>query len=132
MAAASHRRPGESALTTTKTFDYHALLERFGGDEEFARSLLGVALRSSGTLPTELRNACAAADFATLARLAHKVKGTVGDLVATTLQSQARDAELAARASDPGAIALNLGLADALEEFLAEVRGVLVRPPEAT
>jgi HPt (histidine-containing phosphotransfer) domain-containing protein len=119
-------------VTTTRTFDYRALLDRFGGDEEFARSLLGVALRSSGTLPTELRNACAAADFATLARLAHKVKGTAGDLVATTLQSRARDAELAARASDPGAIALNLGLAAVLDEFLEEVRGVMARPPEST
>jgi HPt (histidine-containing phosphotransfer) domain-containing protein len=121
-------------VTSTRSFDRQALLDKFGGDEEFVQSLLGVTLRSSGTLPTELRNACAAADFELLARLAHKVKGTAGDLVATMLQSQARDAELAARASDSGAIALNLGLADTLDEFLEEIRGVMTRcgPREAT
>ena len=115
-------------MTTSRTFDHPALLDKFGGDEEFVRSLLGVTLRSSGALPTELRNACAAADFATLATLAHKIKGTAGDIVATTLQSQAREAELAARASDPGAIGLGLELADTVDEFLAEVRSAIGRP----
>ena len=115
-------------VTTYRTFDRESLLDKLGGDEEFVRSLLGVAVRSSGTLPTELRNACATADFATLARLAHKVKGTAGDLVADALQQRARNAELAARASEPGAIALNLDLADALDEFLDEVRSAAARP----
>jgi two-component system sensor histidine kinase/response regulator len=115
-------------VTTFRTFDPEALLDKFGGDEEFIRSLLGVTLHSSGTLPTELRAACAAADFGALARLAHKVKGTAGDIVATTLQSCAREAELAARASDPNAIALNLELADTVEEFLGDVRSAMARP----
>jgi HPt (histidine-containing phosphotransfer) domain-containing protein len=74
-----------------------------------------------------LRDACAVADFARLARLAHKVKGTAGDLVAATLQSRAREAELAARASGPDAIGLNLGLADTLDEFLDELRSAAAR-----
>ena len=115
-------------MTSFNTFDPPGLLEKFGGDGEFVRSLLGVTLRSSGTLPTDIRNACAAADFATLATLAHKVKGTAGDIVATTLQSQARAAELAARAADPGAIGLGLELADTVDEFLAEVRSAIGRP----
>jgi len=116
-------------VTTSTTFDHRALLDKFGGDDEFVRSLLGVTLRSSGTLSTELRNACAAADFATLATLAHKVKGTAGDIVATPLQARAREAELAARASEPSAIGLGLELADTLDEFLAEVRTAVSRPP---
>ena len=88
-------------------FDWAALVDKFGGDEEFVRSLLGVTLRASSSLPMELRNACAAADFATLAGLAHKVKGTAGDIVATALQFQARDAELAARAGNFAALAQN-------------------------
>ena len=111
-----------------RTFDAQALLDKFGGDDEFVRSLLGVTLRSSGTLPTELRGACAAADFESLARLAHKVKGTAGDVVATTLQDLAREAEIAARGCDPDAIALNLGLADTIDEFLAEIRNAIARP----
>jgi HPt (histidine-containing phosphotransfer) domain-containing protein len=114
-------------VTTSRTFDHPALLDKFDGDEEFVRSLLGVTLRSSGTLPTELRNACAAADFAALATLAHKIKGTAGDIVAATLQSQARGAEVAARAADPGAIGLGLELADTMDEFLGEVRSAVSR-----
>ncbi|HET9695132.1 MAG TPA: Hpt domain-containing protein [Steroidobacteraceae bacterium] len=104
------------------TFDRRALLEKFGGDEEFMRALLDVALRTSAPLPAALRSACAQADFAVLAGLAHKVKGTAGDLVATAVQTRARDAELAARACDPGAVGLNLELADALDEMLEEIR----------
>ena len=114
-------------MTGFQTFDQAALLEKLGGDREFVHSLLEVALRSNGNLPAELRNACAAADFATLARLAHKVKGTAGDLVAVALQSRAREAELAARASEPDAIGLNLGLADTLDEFLDELRSAAAR-----
>ena len=114
-------------MTAFRTFDQAALLEKLGGDREFVHSLLEVALRSTGNLPTELRDACAAADFATLARLAHKVKGTAGDLVAVELQSRAREAELAARASEPDAIGLNLGLADTLDEFLDELRSAGAR-----
>ena len=105
-----------------QTFDWHALLAKFEGDEDFARALLGVALRSSGSLPTDLRNACVAADYPALARLAHKVKGTAGDLVAAGLLVCARDAELAAREADPASIDMNLALADALDALLAEVR----------
>ena len=111
-----------------KFFDWAALVDKFGGDEEFVRSLLGVTLRASSSLPAELRNACAAADFATLAGLAHKVKGTAGDIVATALQFQARDAELAARATEADAIGMNLQLADTLDEFLGEVRSAVGRP----
>jgi HPt (histidine-containing phosphotransfer) domain-containing protein len=123
----SLRRDRPEIVTDYRTFDQAALLEKLGGDREFVRSLLGVALRSNGNLPTELRNASAAADFATLARLAHKVKGTAGDLVAVALQSRAREAELAARASDPDAIGLNLELADTLDELLDELRSAAAR-----
>ena len=109
-------------MTAPDSFDRNALLAKLGGDDEFVRGLLGVALRTSGTLPTDLRNACAAADFTALARIAHKVKGTAGDLVAEPLRAQARDAELAARAADPGAIELNLALADALDGLLEDLR----------
>ena len=117
--------PDSRIVAEYRTFDAQALLDKFGGDEEFVRSLLDVTLRASGTVPRDLRAACAAADFESLARLAHKVKGTAGDVVATTLQARAREAELAARAAEPGAIALNLELADTLDEFLGEARGAI-------
>ena len=108
------------------TFDWNALVDKMGGDEDFVRSLLAVAVRSSAALPAELRGASAARDLAGLARLAHKIKGTAGDLVATQLQSRAGETELAARASDPGAVGLGLALAEALERLLDELRRHLV------
>jgi HPt (histidine-containing phosphotransfer) domain-containing protein len=114
-------------VTTYSTFDWNALLERLGGDAEFVRGLLGIALRSSAGLPDELRDACAAADFERLAWLAHKVKGTAGDLVAEPLRVRAQDAEIAARDGDAGAMEQNRALADALDALLADVREACTR-----
>ena len=110
---------------TATTFDRQALLDRFGGDAEFVRSLLDVALRSSAALPAELRRASAGEDFASVARLAHKLKGTAGDLVAEALQARARETELAARAAEPRAIGLGVELADALDLLLDELRAAV-------
>jgi HPt (histidine-containing phosphotransfer) domain-containing protein len=107
-----------------RLFDWNALLEKLGGDQVCVRSLLGIALRSSAPLPDELRHASAQADFASLARIAHKVKGTAGDLVAEGLRNRARDTELAARESNPDASRLGLKLADALDALLAELRAI--------
>ena len=105
-----------------RTFNWDALLDKLGGDEEFVGSLLAVALNSNTSMPADLRAACASVNFADLARLAHKVKGTAGDLVADELRERAREAELSAREGKPEALQLGQGLADALDEFLAELR----------
>lgn len=104
------------------TFDLAALLAKLGGDESFVRSLLGIALRSSESLPDELRAACAQGDYAGLARLAHKVKGTAGDLVAEALRERALAAEIAAREAHPDALALGLDVAGGLDALLEELR----------
>ena len=105
-----------------RTFDWDALLDKLGGDEDFVGSLLGVALRSNASMAADLRAACAAANYSELARLAHKVKGTAGDLVAIGLQDRAREAELSAREAKPESLPLGLRLADALDDFLSELR----------
>ena len=106
------------------TFDWNRLLEKFGGDQALVRTILAIAVRTSEQMPGELRSASALADFAGLARIAHKVKGTAGDLVAAELRDRARDTELAARASDPTALVLGLQLAEALEALLIELRSI--------
>jgi two-component system sensor histidine kinase/response regulator len=107
-----------------KTFDWDALLDKLDGDEAFVRSLLEVALRSNASMPADLRAACQSGDYPTLARLAHKVKGTAGDIVAEPLRERARQTELAARESKPESLLLSLQLADAVEEFNSELRTV--------
>ncbi len=110
-----------------RSFDGDALLDKFGGDEDFVRGLFEVVLRTGGSWPADLRAAGARGDFASLAGLAHKVKGTAGDLAANGLQTRAHDAEHAARSGDPGAIGLNLELAAAFEDLLEEIRTVVAR-----
>jgi HPt (histidine-containing phosphotransfer) domain-containing protein len=105
-----------------RTFDGAALLDKFGGDEAFVRGLFDVVQRTGRSWPADLRETSVRADLAGLAALAHKVKGTAGDLVATGLQARARDTELAARAGDPTAVGLGLALADEFETLLEEIR----------
>jgi len=105
-----------------RTFDGAALLEKFGGDEAFVRALCDVVVRTGSRWPADLRETSARVDLAGLAALAHKVKGTAGDLVATELHARARDTELAARAEDPAAVGLGLSLADEFDTLLEEIR----------
>lgn len=107
-----------------KTFDRDALLERLGGDETFVFTLLGVALRATEPLPADLRAACSAADYVTLATLSHKAKGTAGDLVAEPIRRRARDTEIAARAAASESLLLGVRLADSVDELLAELRTI--------
>ncbi len=104
------------------TFDWNALSEKLDGDAEIVTGLLGIALRSSAALPGELRAACSARDYPSLVRLAHKLKGTAGDLVAEPLRVAARDAELAARAAAPRAFELGEALARTLDALVVELR----------
>jgi HPt (histidine-containing phosphotransfer) domain-containing protein len=106
-------------------FDRRALAGKFGGDEALVRGLLEIALRTSRRLPGELRDASARGDCAGLARLAHTVKGTAGDLVAVELCNRARDTERAARESNPTAPALGVQLADAVDVLLADLQANL-------
>ena len=113
--------PRDESVTS---FDWGALLDKFGGDEAFARGLLGIAWRSSVAMPAELRAAAAAGDLAAMTHLAHKVKGTAGDICAVSLRERAAAAELAARNASSSASLLNRELADALEGLLADLRRV--------
>jgi len=104
------------------TFDRQALIDKLGGDAEFVHGLLAVALQSNERMPGELRAAADRADCDAIARLAHKVKGTAGDIVATILRERAAGAEMAARLDAADAAALASALADEVDALLAELR----------
>lgn len=112
----------EPNLLRFTTFDRQALVVKLGGDAEFVRGLLAVALQSNERMPGELRAAADRADCDAIARLAHKVKGTAGDLVATVLRERAAGAEMAARLHAGDAAALARALADEVDALLAELR----------
>jgi HPt (histidine-containing phosphotransfer) domain-containing protein len=73
-------------------------------------------------MPAGLRTAADAADFDTMSRLAHKLKGTCGDICAHALREQAAATDLAARASAPDAASRVRDLADTLDAFLRELQ----------
>lgn len=105
-----------------RLIDWPALVAKFDGDATIASGLLGIAQRSSATMPADLRAAAVAGDMDGMARLAHKLKGTAGDICAPALREQALTAELAARAAAPESAAAARALADALDELLQELQ----------
>lgn len=111
--------PNQARFTT---FDRHALIDKLGGDAEFVHGLLAVALQSNERMPGELRAAADRADCDAIARLAHKVKGTAGDIVATVLRERAAGAEMAARLKSGDVVALARAVADEVDVLLAELR----------
>jgi HPt (histidine-containing phosphotransfer) domain-containing protein len=116
-----------ASTRTTSVFDWETLLARLGGDEAFVRALLDVALRTNEGTAEMIRTACDQCDHATLAQVAHKTKGTAGDLAAEPVRSLALETEVAARSQDPQAFALGLQLAQAVDVLIVELRG-RVRP----
>jgi HPt (histidine-containing phosphotransfer) domain-containing protein len=112
----------DSAASRYRLIDWPALVDKFGGDEATAAMLLGIAQRSTAPMPADLRTAAAAADCAAIARLAHKLKGTTGDICAPTVREQAAATELAARASAPETADRARELAGAVDALLLELQ----------
>lgn len=85
--------------------DLALLRQRCLGNEELVGQILG-KLRSTVTGELErLRVACVEHDFATAARLAHRLKGTAANVEAAGLRQAAERLEAAARLEDPRAVA---------------------------
>jgi HPt (histidine-containing phosphotransfer) domain-containing protein len=112
----------DPAAAKYRSIDWPALVDKLGGDETLASTLLDIAQRSSAAMPADLRGAADPANFDTISRLAHKLKGTCGDICAHALREQAAATELAARASAPDAASRARDLADTLDAFLHELQ----------
>ena len=114
-------------MAASGSIDWDALLAKLGGDAGVLRELLEVVIATHQTAPDDLRAASRQEDFAAIERLAHRTKGTAGDLVAAQCLALGRATELAARNHEPAARDLVLQLADALEVLLRDVRAHLCR-----
>lgn len=119
----------QNATTTYKNFDWSALVDKLAGDETFARALLAVAQRSSAAMPADLRAAASGSDFEVMARLAHKLKGTAGDICAASVREQAAAAEQSARQASPETAGQLRVLADSVDSLLLDLQSASVAAP---
>jgi CheY-like chemotaxis protein/HPt (histidine-containing phosphotransfer) domain-containing protein len=94
---------------------------RYAGKPDFVRKLLGVFTSSQTPMVEQLRMAAANGEAETLARLAHSLKGSAGNIMARSLADLAFETEHAARDNRPEVMILACDLADGLEATLTEI-----------
>jgi PAS domain S-box-containing protein len=109
--------PGELPL-----IDWDRLATRHKGRQTFIDHLLTLACTSLEPMPDQIRSAVARGDWHTLMHIAHRSRGTSGELVAQAVHALAASTEKAARAASPEAAALGEHLASATARLLDEVR----------
>jgi CheY-like chemotaxis protein len=114
-----HARPaGRSAAPL---LDRRRVEARYGGRASFVGKLLATVRSSHATTAADVRAAARDGDYPLLAELAHRVKGTAGNLAAPALYGIAQRTEAAARACRSEVVDLAFELADAVEVLVAEL-----------
>ena len=98
--AASEPIPGDSA----KVLDRAALLERLGGDEEFAVEVLGTYLKDSSRQMRLLMEGIEQGDSGLVLRVAHTLKGASASVGATRVQEAGLAMEMACEQGGPAGI----------------------------
>ncbi len=94
---------------------------RYQGRDAFIARLLGIFTSSHASFSAQMREFTAAGNSAEVARLAHSLKSSAGNIMAMELMDLALRTEQAARRSAPEAMELALQLSDELETTLAEI-----------
>jgi CheY-like chemotaxis protein len=106
---------------STPLLHWTDLEARYAGKPEFIRKLLGVFINSQTPVIEEIRTTAANGNTEKLVRLAHSLKGSAGNIMASSLMGLALETEHAARDNRPEAMALACDLADRLDATLAEI-----------
>ncbi len=102
--------------------DWSALEARYAHNLEFLPKLLTAVLESNPDQSTLLRHAAGSGDWAQVAFIAHRLKGTAGNLFAHGFHRLAVTTEESARAQRTETARAAHQLADALDELLQEIR----------
>jgi two-component system, sensor histidine kinase and response regulator len=112
--------PHESGISDT-LIEWRALESRYAHNPDFIPRLLRAVLESNQDQAERLREAANQGDRDRLVFIAHRLKGTAGNLFAKSLHALAAETEQRARALDIAAPRLGFELADALDRLLAEI-----------
>jgi PAS domain S-box-containing protein len=111
--------------------DWQALIEQYGGREDFVNKLATMAVNGQRDVPAKLRTAAEQGDWDGLVFVAHSLKAIGGNLKAHGVSELAARTERAAREKESQATALAAELASRVEAMLAELAERLSRaqPP---
>jgi two-component system, sensor histidine kinase and response regulator len=114
--------PDANVTETVDTWiEWRALESRYAHNPNFIPRLLRAVLESNQDQADLLREAAHQGDRDRLVFIAHRLKGTTGNLFAKSVHALATETEKRARALDIEAPRLALELADALDGLLAEI-----------
>lgn len=103
-------------------FDRAQALEQYGDDPEFMTEIIGIFTEEMAALTTDGDGALGAGDLDALAKIAHRMKGALGQMMAEEGRQAALAVELAAKSGGPNGIdALWQQLLDALGRLRPEL-----------
>ena len=111
-----------AAAASSTAIDWTSLEQRYAERRDFIGKLLNSTLDYYGEAPRELARAIASEDYDAIARIAHGLKSTGGNLLARRLTSIAKQTDEAIRRHDDGALAHAEALRQELTALLAEGR----------
>lgn len=117
----AHRRAENEPPAPDTWIDWPALSARYTHNAAFLSKLLNTILDSCADQAQLLREAAARDDKAQLAFIAHRLKGTAANILATRLREMSADTERQARAQEGDPALQAYRLADALDELLDEI-----------
>jgi PAS domain S-box-containing protein len=126
-ASGSRDDLASTAPASGDLIDWQGLAAVYRGKESFIDRLIGIAIRSLQPVPERLRAAALANNLAEIGSTAHRLKGSLGSLMAAESAALATRTQHAARSGSPEAAALSTELAeqvDAILEALARHKGV--------
>mgnify|MGYP000470398562 FL=1 len=101
--------------------DRAALAARYPGRPEFVARLLGIFAGSAAERQAGLDEAIAAGDLRRIVEVAHALKSSAANIMASRLAELARQTEHAARYGRPEALTLAAGLKAAIADTAAEI-----------
>ncbi|MFO1418094.1 MAG: PAS domain S-box protein [Methylotetracoccus sp.] len=102
--------------------DWDGLQKHYRGREAFIERLVATAMTTYADVPAELRARVARGDLSEIAKMAHSLKGSLGNLLASDAVALAERTQVAAGADDADCIPLALSLADAIDRLLDALR----------
>lgn len=104
------------------------LAARYAGRAAFIDKLLRIFENTQATVSLELRDAAGAGDTARVARLAHSLKSSAGNIMDHELMALAQDTERAAREGRADCMPLAVDLSEALDQTLALIAAARPEP----